>query len=152
MCDHQIAHVFIKPGFEKTVTEIFEKQPIGEILNKDKQKELHIDNERSGDIILTSEKNSWFNYHWWTDEKNAPDFTFSVDIHRKPGFDPLELFFDMKTKKISHDTSLVHGSHGIIDNENSKLPIIGTTISEKKLPEKLDMTEIMPRILDFLEI
>ena len=78
---------------------------------------MHIDNERSGDIILTSEKNSWFNYHWWTDEKNAPDFTFSVDIHRKPGFDPLELFFDMKTKKISHDTSLVHGSHGIIDNE-----------------------------------
>ena len=152
MCDHQIAHVFIKPGFEKTVTEIFEKQPIGEIFNKDKQKELHIDNERSGDIILTSEKNSWFNYHWWTDENNAPDFTFSVDIHRKPGFDPLELFFDMKTKKISHDTSLVHGSHGIIDNENSKLPIIGTTISEKKLPEKLDMTEIMPRILDFLEV
>ena len=84
MCDHQIAHVFIKPGFEKTVTEIFEKQPIGEIFNKDKQKELHIDNERSGDIILTSEKNSWFNYHWWTDENNAPDFTFSVDIHRKP--------------------------------------------------------------------
>ena len=152
MCDHQIAHVFIKPGFEKTVAEIFEKQPIGEIFNKDKQKELHIDNERSGDIILTSEKNSWFNYHWWTDENNAPDFTFSVDIHRKPGFDPLELFFDMKTKKISHDTSLVHGSHGIIDNENSKLPIIGTTISEKKLPEKLDMTEIMPRILDFLEV
>ena len=60
-----------------------------------------------------------------------------MDIHRKPGFDPLKLFFDMKTKKISHDTSLVHGSHGIIDNENSKLPIIGTTISEKKLPEKL---------------
>ncbi len=152
MCDHQIAHVFIKPGFEKIVTEIFEKQSIGEIFNKDKQKELHLDSERSGDIILTSEKNSWFNYHWWTDEKNAPDFTFSVDIHRKPGFDPLELFFDMKTKKISHDTSLVHGSHGIIDNENSKLPIIGTTISEKKLPEKLHMTEIMPTILDFLEV
>ena len=60
--------------------------------------------------------------------------------------------FDMKTKKISHDTSLIHGSHGIIDNEISKLPIIGTTISEKKLPEKLDMVEIMPRILDFLEV
>ena len=152
MCDHQIAHIFIKPGFEETVTKIFEKQPIGKILNKKMQKELHIDNERSGDIILTSEKNSWFNYHWWTDEKFAPDFTFSVDIHRKPGFDPLELFFDMKTKKISHDTSLIHGSHGIIDNEISKLPIIGTTISEKKLPEKLDMVEIMPRILDFLEV
>jgi len=152
MCDHQIAHIFIKPGFEETVTKIFEKQPIGKILNKKMQKELHIDNERSGDIILMSEKNSWFNYHWWTDEKFAPDFTFSVDIHRKPGFDPLELFFDMKTKKISHDTSLIHGSHGIIDNEISKLPIIGTTISEKKLPEKLDMVEIMPRILDFLEV
>ena len=152
MCDHQIAHIFIKPGFEETVTKIFEKQPIGKILNKKMQKELHIDNERSGDIILMSEKNSWFNYHWWTDEKLAPDFTFSVDIHRKPGFDPLELFFDMKTKKISHDTSLIHGSHGIIDNEISKLPIIGTTISEKKLPEKLDMVEIMPRILDFLEV
>ena len=58
----------------------------------------------------------------------------------------------MKTKTISHDTSLVHGSHGIIDKENSKLPIIGTTISDKKLPEKIDMTEIMPKILDFLGI
>ena len=151
MCDHQIAHIFIKPGFEETVTKIFEKHPIGKILNKNMQKELHIDNERSGDIILTSEKNSWFNYHWWTDEKFAPDFTFSVDIHRKPGFDPLELFFDMKTKKISHDTSLIHGSHGIIDNEISKLPIIGTTISEKKLPEKLDMIEVLHRIQEFLE-
>ena len=152
MCDHQIAHIFIKPGFENTVTSIFEKKDIGNIFNKKEQLKLHINNERSGDIILTSKKNSWFNYHWWTDEKYAPDFTFSVDIHRKPGFDPLELFLDIKTKKISHNTSLIHGSHGIIDELAGKLPIIGTTIIEKKLPDNIEMVNILPKIVNFLEV
>jgi hypothetical protein len=35
-----------------------------------------------------------------------------VDIHRKPGYDPVELFIDPKTKSIPFDTSLVKGSHG----------------------------------------
>ena len=152
MCDHQIAHIFIKPGFEEKVTSIFEKQPIAKILNKELQNELQIDNERSGDIILVSQINSWFNYHWWTDEKYAPDFTFSVDIHRKPGYDPLELFFDMTTKKISHDTSLIKGSHGVIDEQVNKLPVIGSTILKNRLPEKIDMTNISSIILDFFGV
>ena len=152
MCDHQIAHIFIKPGFEEMITTIFEKQSIGNIFNKSAQKNLHIDNERSGDIILTSKKDSWFNYHWWTDEKYAPDFTFSVDIHRKPGFDPLELFFDMNTKKISHNTSLVQGSHGIIDEEVNKMPIIGTTMLEKKLPENVNMRDVSSMLVDFFGV
>ena len=151
MCDHQISHIYIKPGFEDAVTSIFKKVSIGRILDKKTQSNLHIDNIRSGEIIITAEKNSWFNYYWWTDEKYAPDFTFSVDIHRKPGFDPLELFLDMKTKKISQDTSLIHGSHGVIDNELSRLPIFGTTLSEIELPEKMDMIEVLPCILDIFK-
>jgi len=152
MCDHQIAHIFIKPGFEEKVTSIFEKQSIGKILNKKLQNELRIDSERSGDIVLISKINSWFDYHWWTDEKYAPDFTFSVDIHRKPGFDPLELFFDISTKKISHDTSLIKGSHGVINEQVDKLPIIGTTMLKNKLPEKTDMTDILSIISDFFGV
>tara|TARA_Y100000590_G_scaffold361534_1_gene418247 strand:- start:3891 stop:5195 length:1305 start_codon:yes stop_codon:yes gene_type:complete len=152
MCDHQIAHIYIKPGFENTVKTIFQNVDVGNIFDKNAQLDLKINNVRSGEIILTSKKNSWFNYYWWTDEKYAPEFTFSVDIHRKPGFDPLELFLDMKTKKISQDVTLIRGSHGIIDNELSKLPIFGTTISDKILPEKMNVTEILPNVFDFLEV
>jgi len=149
MCDHQIAHIYTKPGYENDVTSVFKKQPIGSILDKKSQSSLHIDNIRSGEIILTAEKNSWFNYYWWTDEKLAPDFSFSVDIHRKPGFDPLELFLDMKTKLISHDTSLIHGSHGIIDHELTNLPVFGATFVQGKLPEEIDLVQITPIILKY---
>ena len=54
----------------------------------------------------------WFAYYWWLDEAGAPAFARTVDIHRKPGYDPVELFVDPATKSIPLDASLVKGSHG----------------------------------------
>ena len=62
--------------------------------------------------MLVSEPNSWQAYYWWLDDARAPSFARTVDIHRKPGYDPVELHVDMATRSIPLDASLVRGSHG----------------------------------------
>ena len=37
---------------------------------------------------------AWFTYYYWLDDARAPDFARTVEIHRKPGYDPVELFLD----------------------------------------------------------
>jgi len=154
MVDHQVAHIFVKPGNEDTIKSIFKrKNGIAEILDKDSKYSMKINHSNSGELILCAEKNSWFNYYWWNEEKFAPDFTFNVDIHRKPGYDPLELFFDHKKKSISHDTSLIKGSHGIIDKKNeANLPIFGSSIKLQKPLTSIDVTQIAPTIANFFKI
>ena len=150
MVDHQIAHIYIKPGYEDEVKSVIKNQNAGAILDDDLQKLFKINHPNSGDLILCSEINSWFNYYWWDDIKYAPDFTFNVDIHRKPGYDPLELFIDFKSKTISHDTSLIKGSHGLISKDSMDLPLIGTSF-ESKMDEKLPVIEIKNKIQNFFQ-
>jgi len=113
MVDHQVAHVYIKPGFEGVVRKLLAATPgIDRVLDDNDKKGLAIDHERSGELIAISAKDMWLSYYWWHDEDRAPDFAHKVDIHRKPGYDPVELFFDQKTRSIPLDVSLVKGSHG----------------------------------------
>jgi predicted AlkP superfamily pyrophosphatase or phosphodiesterase len=115
MVDHQIAHIYVKEGYETKTRKVLENiSGVGRVLTSVEKRELHIDNkERSGDLIAVSNKDSWFNYNWWYESEKAPKFTRTVDIHRKPGYDPLELFLDYDTMTISQDTKLVRGSHGL---------------------------------------
>lgn len=151
MVDHQIAHIFVKTGYEDIVTSIFKKEKnIARILDKTSQIQLKINHARSGELILCAQDNCWFNYYWWEDENNAPSFTFNVDIHRKPGYDPLELFLDPNTKKISHNTSLIKGSHGVFDsNDTDTLPIFGMSVKPKNEIPIMNITQIAPTILKF---
>jgi predicted AlkP superfamily pyrophosphatase or phosphodiesterase len=113
MVDHQVAHIYIKTGFEGEVRKLLDATPgIDRILDDKDKKGLAIDHERSGELIAISERDMWLSYYWWHDENRAPDFARKVDIHRKPGYDPVELFFDQKTRSIPLDVSLVKGSHG----------------------------------------
>jgi predicted AlkP superfamily pyrophosphatase or phosphodiesterase len=113
MVDHQIAHIYIKEGYERETREVLEStKGIDMVLNDKGKKDLSIDHERSGELIAISERDKWFSYYWWNDESLAPDFARKVDIHRKPGYDPVELFADHKTRSIPLDPSLVKGSHG----------------------------------------
>jgi len=148
MVDHQIAHIYIHPGYEDEVYQILKTENLGTILDSKSQKELKINHTKSGNLILCADTNSWFNYYWWDDVKYAPDFTFGVDIHRKPGFDPLELFLNFKTKQISHDTSLIKGSHGLISNDD--LPLIGTSF-DSNIPEIISVIEIKNLIENFFK-
>jgi predicted AlkP superfamily pyrophosphatase or phosphodiesterase len=114
MADHQVANIYLnKPENKNSVKKILEDvQGIERVYNDKEKQDLKIDSYRSGDLIAISNRDKWFSYYWWNDDDKAPTFTKTVDIHRKPGYDPLELFIDMQKKSISFDTRLVKGSHG----------------------------------------
>lgn len=154
MVDHQVAHIFIKPGYENDVISIFKKHDdVDQILDNRAKKKFKIDHPKSGQVILLSKTNSWFNYYWWNEKKLAPLFTFNVDIHRKPGYDPLELFFDPTTKTISHDLSLIKGSHGVFRKDDmNNLPIFGMSTKLISTDNPIDVTQIAPTITKFFGI
>lgn len=117
MVDHQLAHVYIKAdqsGAVEQVRELFEGLAgIDGVYAGDARREIGLDHSRSGEVVLVTKDTHWLAYYWWLTEDAAPTFARTVDIHRKPGYDPLELFFDPATKGISLDTSLIKGSHGV---------------------------------------
>ena len=120
MVDHQIAHIYVKDGFADLVKQVLEDVTgVDRRLYGEEKKLLKIDHERSGDIIAISDKDKWFSYYWWYEPERAPSFATCVDIHGKPGYDPVELFIDPNTRSISQDTSLVKGSHDRIADATS---------------------------------
>jgi predicted AlkP superfamily pyrophosphatase or phosphodiesterase len=120
MVDHQIAHIYVKDGFANQAKQVLEDVTgVERLLYGEDKKLLKIDHERSGDIIAISDQDKWFSYYWWYEPERAPSFAKNVDIHRKPGYDPVELFIDPNTRSISQDTSLVKGSHGRLADATS---------------------------------
>jgi predicted AlkP superfamily pyrophosphatase or phosphodiesterase len=116
LVDHQFSHIFVQDADPKTIKKIsrlFAKQEgIAEVITAESLGEYGLDHARSGDLVLVSEPNSWQAYYWWEEDSKAPAFARTVDIHRKPGYDPVELFFDARSKTIPLNTKLVKGSHG----------------------------------------
>ncbi len=116
LVDHQFSHVFVRDtnaDVVQRVRELFsDADGIAEVLAGDERAKYGIGHERSGEVILVSAPNSWQAYYWWLDDAKAPGFARTVDIHRKPGYDPVELHFDMANKSIPLDATLVKGSHG----------------------------------------
>jgi predicted AlkP superfamily pyrophosphatase or phosphodiesterase len=112
--DHQIANIYLQSSRDKErIVDILQNiSDIDIIMTEAEKKFFNIDHERAGDIIVVANRDKWFSYYWWYDENMAPSFTRMVDIHRKPGYDPLELFIDPKKKSIPFDTGLLKGSHG----------------------------------------
>jgi predicted AlkP superfamily pyrophosphatase or phosphodiesterase len=137
MVDHQVAHIYVKNPTH--VDQI--KKYLGKIHGIDKvlstvgeKHKYQIDHPNSGDLIAVSEKNKWFSYYWWYDSNNAPPFATTVDIHRKPGYDPVELFFDHHKKSIPLDAGLVKSSHGRplqFDSEDSASVFITSKKDDK---------------------
>src|SRR6185295_3725988 len=137
VADHQIAHIYLNDGqLEKPVRDTLENQSgIEQVLGSAEKKSFGIDHPRAGDLIAIASENAWFAYYYWLDDQVAPDFARTVDIHRKPGYDPVELFLDpalsfpklsiawrllrkrlgfrMLMDLIPLDATLVRGSHGI---------------------------------------
>lgn len=116
LVDHQFAHVFVKENDPATVSRVeglfAGMDGIAEVLTGDSRDKYQLSHERSGEVILISAANSWQAYYWWRDDARAPGFARTVDIHRKPGYDPVELHIDMPTKSTPLDATLVKGSHG----------------------------------------
>ncbi|MDP6964038.1 MAG: alkaline phosphatase family protein [Planctomycetota bacterium] len=98
VCDHQLAHVYVKHDSDiQQVLDLFSGLPQIESV-KLRHQISDLDHPRSGEIILTAAKGYWFAYHYWNDNQQEPDFARCVDIHKKPGYDPCELFLDPEIK------------------------------------------------------
>lgn len=150
VADHQIAHIYIN---DKTKTEKIQNLVKGlngveDVFGEEDKIINHLDNPRSGELIAIAEKSSWFTYYYWLDPQKAPDFATTVDIHRKPGYDPVELFIDPNInwvklkilitllKKrvglrylmnfIPLDPTLVKGSHGRYPDNQENGPLLIT--------------------------
>jgi predicted AlkP superfamily pyrophosphatase or phosphodiesterase len=137
VADHQVAHVYINdPSVTEKVRKLLETVPgISLILDGEAQAEYHINHERAGEFVLMADKKSWFTYYFWLDDAVAPDYARVVDIHKKPGYDPVEMFMTSKARAgykllrkkagfryvmdvIPLDATLIKGSHG-----NIKTPV-----------------------------
>jgi hypothetical protein len=116
LVDHQFSHVFVKDADRKTIDRVVNlfatADGMAEVLTGKELEKYMFDHERSGEVVLISQPNSWQAYYWWLDDAKAPAFARTVDIHKKPGYDPVELHFDFATKSIPLNPSLVKGSHG----------------------------------------
>ena len=116
LADHQFSHVFVTGADQSTIDRVaglFRSHPgIADVLVGHERGRYAMDHARSGEVILVSAPNSWQAYYYWLDDAKAPAFARTVDIHRKPGYDPVELHADMATRSIPLDAKLIRGSHG----------------------------------------
>lgn len=148
VCDHQLAHVYVRHLADMPVVkDILANLPgVAEVFSGSEREKIHLNHERSGDLIALSAPRAWFAYPFWPDDNHAPDYAPSVAIHHKPGFDPCELFFDPKLmlpklraarrliqKKLGFrttfdvvplDASIVKGSHGLPAADPIDRPIL----------------------------
>jgi predicted AlkP superfamily pyrophosphatase or phosphodiesterase len=94
--DHQIAHVYVNdPRRRDEVREVLASTPgVERVLDEDGQRDHRVRHARAGDFIAVAGPEAWFTYYYWLDDARAPDYARTVDIHRKPGYDPVELFLD----------------------------------------------------------
>ncbi|MFM7057171.1 MAG: alkaline phosphatase family protein [Planctomycetota bacterium] len=96
VADHQAAHVYLRNASDRSrVAELLRQVPgIERVLDSAEQAEWGLNHERSGDLVCVSSRESWFTYYFWLDDALAPDYARTVDIHRKPGYDPAELLIN----------------------------------------------------------
>jgi predicted AlkP superfamily pyrophosphatase or phosphodiesterase len=149
LADHQVAHVYFQNGASvgevKTLLEGLDG--VEQVLDEEGKRAFGLDHPRSGELVAISLPDRWFSYYYWLDDDRAPDFARTVDIHRKPGYDPVELFVD-PALRVPHlavgwrllkrklglrtlldvispkDTRLVKGSHGRITDDPDHGPVV----------------------------
>jgi len=132
LVDHQLAHVFVRDAADvDRVAELFRGEShVSEVLVGAERGKYGLDQPRAGEIILISQADAWFAYYWWLDDTKAPDFARTVDIHQKPGYDPVEMFIDMPSKSTPLDATLVKGSHGVpADDERRRAVLLSSDAS-----------------------
>ena len=164
VADHQVAHIVVNdPSILEEVRKVVLETPgVAAVHGSADKVGLGLDHSRSGDLIAVSQEDAWFTYYYWLDDAKAPDFARCVDIHRKPGYDPVELFLDpaipavklkilwrLLQKKLGFrmlmdviplDATLVKGSHGARPSSLQDWPLI---LSQQPLPgDRLRSTEV----------
>ncbi len=149
MVDHQVAHIYIRnPEDVAKVKRVIEKtQGVQQVLSEALKKKYNINHDRSGELVAVSDPDKWFAYYWWHTPDKAPDFASCIDIHRKPGYDPLDMFMDLQTMTVPQHTSLVKGSHGAPPRGRQGMAaflLSGEKIKGMSLPDPLHLVDIHP--------
>ncbi|GAB3810761.1 hypothetical protein GCM10028895_00280 [Pontibacter rugosus] len=174
VADHQIAHVYVKDQAKiAEVKQLLQSvDGVEEVLagaERDKYKLAH---ERCGELVVVAKANAWFTYYFWLDDRKAPDYARMVDIHKKPGFDPVEMFADPKIKFllpkvagkvlkkklgfrmvmniIPLDATLIKGSHGRIQEDKNEWPLLLSN-TKAPLPQELQAVDVFDVILQHLQ-
>jgi len=165
--DHQLAHIYVNDptltaaGVKATVAAL---EGVTHVFERSELAAIGLDHERAGDLVAVSDESSWFTYYFWEDDALAPDYARSVDIHRKPGYDPAELFIDpaipfpklkvagkLLRKKLGFrmlidliplDASLVKGSHGCIPRSTDDYPVLIGQFPDLKGGEIVPATDV----------
>ncbi len=170
VCDHQVAHVVVRdPALLPEVRTALAALPgVERVLGESEQRAEGLWHRRSGDLLLVADARSWFAYNYWLDDARAPDFARTVDIHRKPGYDPCELLVDpalrlpwlkvaafLLRKKLGFrsllrltplDPQLIRGSHGRVPEDSLDWPVL---VSPRKgLPATLAAAEVRDRLAE----
>ena len=176
IADHQIAHIYLNDrSLEKPVRELLEKASgVEKILGNAEKMAAGIAHERAGDLVAVAAENAWFTYYYWNDDARAPDFARTVDIHRKPGYDPAELFLDPKIaqpklkiawrllqKKLGYrmlmdviplNATLVKGSHGRRPADTRHWPVIITEKPGILDARQIESTEVFQILLRHFDV
>jgi hypothetical protein len=151
MVDHQFSHIFVTDGDEKTAAQaadLFRNTPgIAEVLVGTQRGRYGLEHPHSGEVILISTPRSWQAYYWWLSDDRAPGFARTVDIHRKPGYDPVELHFDPTTKSIPLNANFVKGSHGAPANDSSQRSVLLTSDPTLVPGPELEDTDVFGIVL-----
>jgi predicted AlkP superfamily pyrophosphatase or phosphodiesterase len=168
VADHQVAHVYLNDrSIESAVRAALERQPgVAAVLGETEKGRAGVNHSRAGDLIAVARENAWFTYYHWLDDRVAPDFARTVDIHRKPGYDPVELFTDpalsplalrakvawrllrkrlgfrMLMDIVPLDASLVKGSHGARPANPADWPVLWTEPGGVALPGCVQSTDV----------
>jgi predicted AlkP superfamily pyrophosphatase or phosphodiesterase len=153
MVDHQIAHVYVQPNQQAGVRAALEAiDGVERVLDRLEQARYEIDHPSSGDLVVIAEADAWFAYYWWLDDALAPPYAREIDIHRKPAYDPVELFFDPATKSIPLRPELVRGSHGRPPDLEPGRPalIVAQPGAARPASDELEMREVPGIILGLL--
>ena len=151
VADHQVAHVYVaRPELVPEVAALLRELPgVERVLDAQGKREVGLDHPRAGELVAVADAHSWFTYYHFLDDDRAPDYARTVDIHRKPGYDPAELFVDPQLKAaklriglrlaqkvlgmrylmdvIPLDATLVRGSHGRVTDRAADGPLFITS-------------------------
>ncbi len=173
MADHQIAHIYVKnpDRIEEVRALVAGLEGVESVWGKDDKITHGLDHPRSGELVAISEADRWFSYYYWLDADKAPDFARTVDIHRKPGYDPVELFVDpaisfpklaagwkLAKRKLGQrqlldiispsDTKLVKGAHGRLTDDPMAGPLVISSEADLMPEGAVEATDFKALVLD----
>ncbi|WP_289062100.1 nucleotide pyrophosphatase/phosphodiesterase family protein [uncultured Zobellia sp.] len=166
VADHQIAHVYLNdPSIKLEVKALLETvSGVEKVLTGEELEKANLKHKRCGDLVVVADADSWFTYYFWLDDAKAPDYARMVDIHKKPGYDPVEMLTNPKDKLVMAkvvakllkkkmgfrtvmniiplDATLVKGSHGRIPEDKADYPILITDQINSSFKDDIEATDV----------